>query len=222
MKRWWWISLAALVLAAGYVAGVFLRREMQSREFEDRAGQRPAPSPSELERLYASGRVKIIAFYTPSGYLMEDEPTTLCYGVVNARSVRLEPPLEPLSPSLNRCIALTPKRDAVYTLVAEGHDGQLVSESCRVKTFPDAARLPKVQSFRIERTEYDRGRPIFLLSFSVINPEEVSIEPRAFPPLSRAPYGRFYVSPEKTTTYTLTVTGHNGHTVRQELTVPVP
>lgn len=40
--------------------------------------------------------------------------------------------------------------------------------------------------------------------------------------LHRAPNGRFYVRPDKTTTFTLTVVGTKGRTVRRQLTVEAP
>ena len=72
------------------------------------------------------------------------------------------------------------------------------------------------------RAVSDRGRAVFLLSFQAENAEEVSVEPRAFPTLHGAPNGRFYVMPEKTTTYTLTVVGAKSRTAQQQLTVEVP
>lgn len=66
------------------------------------------------------------------------------------------------------------------------------------------------------------GNPVYLVAFGAQNPEEVSIEPRAFPPLQRSPFGRFYVAPRPTTTYTLTVTGKFGHKVQRQLTLAGP
>jgi hypothetical protein len=48
------------------------------------------------------------------------------------------------------------------------------------------------------------------------------VELKALPTLHRAPNGQFYVMPDKTTTYTLTVVGAKGRTVRQQLTIQVP
>ena len=42
-----------------------------------------------------------------------------------------------------------------------------------------------------------------------------------FPTLHGAPTGSFSVRPEKTTTYTLKVTGKNGHVVEKKLTIEV-
>jgi hypothetical protein len=83
--------------------------------------------------------------------------------------------------------------------------------------------LPRITSFRIEGRQKDySGQTIFTLSFGDQNADEVSITPPVFPPLHGAPSGQFYVMPDKTTTYTLTVKSKNGHVARQQLTVDVP
>jgi hypothetical protein len=44
-------------------------------------------------------------------------------------SVRLEPPVEKLTPKLNRCFWIQPSRTTTYKLVAEGADGTEVAET---------------------------------------------------------------------------------------------
>ena len=58
--------------------------------------------------------------------------TPLCYGVVNADSVRLEPPVEKVWPSLSRCFDVSPSGTTRYTLTAEGADHKTVSESIEI------------------------------------------------------------------------------------------
>ena len=131
--------------------------------------------------------------------------------------------MEGVRPSMNRCVEAAAARSTRYTLTAEGQDGRTVSESFVVGVHPDQATLPRITSFVIAKRERDyAGKWIFSLSFSAQNPEEVSIDPPVFPTLHRSPFGSFYVAPEKTTTYTLTVTGKNGHKVQRDLTVQVP
>jgi hypothetical protein len=167
--------------------------------------------------------VKITAFYARDLIVTEGTSTVLCYGVANAKSVRLDPPVESISPSLNRCIEVRPKIETRYTLTAEGSIGQSVSESVTVRVGADQSTLPRITSFQIDGKQKDyAGQTIFTLSFGVQNAEEVSIEPAAFPPLHGAPTGQFSVKPEKTTTYTLIAKGKNGHVARQQLTVEVP
>ena len=166
------------------------------------------------------GAVKIVQFYAREGVVTEGSATVLCYGVLNAKTVRLDPPDGDVWPSPNRCLAIHPMHETRYTLTAEGADGKHVSESFHVQVAADEALLPKITSFKVVSCKKDYlGEPIFKLRFSDQNAEEVSIEPKVLPTLHGAPYGDFYVSPGKSTTYTLSVTGKYGHVARQQLTV---
>lgn len=218
-KRFLVFFLVAPALA--YLAFVILARYSTSREPAEPSDEWIARQ-LEFERIYGGSALKILQFYAPQGDLMEGDSTVLCYGVLNARSVRIEPPVEGVGVALNRCVSVAPESHTRYTLIAEGLDGSAASESLVIRTHPDPFTLPHIRRFGIMRAVDDGSRKVFLLSFEVQNAEEVSVEPRAFPPLHGAPYGRFYVRPEQTTTYTLTVVGLKGRTVRQQLTVEVP
>jgi hypothetical protein len=167
--------------------------------------------------------VKITAFYARDLIVTEGGSTVLCYGVSDAKSVRLDPPVESITPSLNRCIEVRPKGETLYTLTAVGSGGQTVSQSVTIRVGADQSMLPKITSFKIDGKQKDySGQTMYTLSFGVQNAVEVSIDPPAFPTLHGAPSGQFSVKPDKTTTYTLIVKGKNGHVARQQLTVKVP
>ncbi len=216
------ILIVAIAPALAYLGFVFTmrysamgpRNPMPSDEWMDRQ--------MEFERVYGGTAVRIIQFYSPNGDLMEGDSTLICYGVVNAKSVRIEPPVEGVGVALNRCVKVAPEEATRYTLIVEGNDGSVVSESFVIRTHPDPYTLPNIKSFRIMRAVDDGDKKVFLLSFQVENAEEVSLDPPVIPTLHGAPNGRFYVKPEATTTYTLTVAGAKGRTVRQQLTVVVP
>jgi hypothetical protein len=210
----------ATIVAVTYVAVVMVNRRLAERTSEQQ--RKPPDGFAEFERAYGGSAVKIVQFYAREGTLLEGATTVLCYGVVNARSVHREPPVEGVAVSLNRCVEVAPERDTRYTLTAEGNDGHVVSQSFVLKVRPDPTTLPKITSFRIANHQIDHGRHIFSLTFSQQNGELVDIDPPAFPTLHGAPYGNFYVSPGKTTTYTLTVTGKKGRQARRQLTVEVP
>jgi len=213
------VQMAAIVVVA-YMALVMVNRRIADQQREQ---QRQQPDGfAEFERAYGGTAVKIVQFYSREGTLFEGSSTVLCYGLANARSVRIEPPVEGVSVSINNCVEVAPERDTRYTLTAEGNDGHVVSESFVLKVRPDPDTLPKITSFRITKHEIDHGRHIFSLAFSQRNGELVDIDPPAFPTLHGAPNGSFYVSPGKTTTYTLTVTGKKSRQVRRQLTVEVP
>ena len=213
------VQMAAIVVVA-CIGLVMVNRRIADRQKEQ---QREQPDGfAEFERAYGGSELKIVQFYSREGTMFEGSTTVLCYGVVNARSVRIEPPVEGVSVSLNRCVEVAPEKNTRYTLTAEGNDGHAVSESFVLKVRPDPATLPKIASFRVAKHETDRGRHIFSIAFSQQNGELVDIDPPVFPTLHGAPNGNFYVSPEKTTTYTLTVTGKKGRQARRQLTVEVP
>ena len=112
----------------------------------------------------------------------EGANSVLCYGVINAKSVRMEPPVEGVRPSLNKCVEVAPSKETRYTLVAEGNDGQMISESFVLGVQADVETLPKITSFDVMSQSLDYlGHPVYLVGFNVQNPEEVSIEPPAFP-----------------------------------------
>jgi hypothetical protein len=217
------ITVAVAAIGMAYVGWIFVTRAMGTSRWAGRHAPPASRESAEYARIYGGNDVKILQFYARDGNVVEGGKSVICYGVLNARSVRLDPPLEGVSPSLNRCVEVAAKRETRYTLSAEGADDRTVSESFVLGVHADSDTLPRITSFGIAKRERDyTGKWIFSLSFAAQNPEEVSIEPPVFPTLHRSPFGSFYVAPEKTTTYTLTVTGKYGHKARRQVTVQVP
>jgi hypothetical protein len=219
-KRYFLIPVAAAAVYAAWVFGS--RHSLDQRWRASRSASQPAGKP-EFDSVYGGSAVKILQFYAREGTVIEGSKSVICYGVLNAKSLSIEPRVEGIFPALNRCVPIAPSRDTRYTLTAQGTEGGTVSASFVVGVSPDAATLPKISSFRIESHQVDyRGRTVFLLSFSAQNAATVDIDPPAFPTLHGAPNGRFYVAPEKSTTYTLTVANKRGHKAQQQLTVEIP
>jgi len=178
--------------------------------------------PRQKSSAPAADPVKILAFYPRDAVVTEGGTTVLCFGVSNARSVRIDPPVDGVSPTLSRCVEIRPKGETKYTLTAEGSGGQTVSQAVTVHVGVDTGSLPQISSFRIEGKQKDySGKTMYTLSFADRNAEEVSIDPPVFPTLHGAPSGQFSVKPDRTTTYTLSVRGKNGHVARKQLTVEV-
>src|ERR1700720_1370099 len=67
--------------------------------------------------------VRITQFYADSSSVARGQRVLLCYGVENAKTVRLDPPGQELSAALARCVEATPSADTTYTLPAGGADG---------------------------------------------------------------------------------------------------
>ena len=85
------VQMAAIVVVA-YMALMMVNRRIADQQREQ---QRHQPDGfAEFERAYGGTEVKIVQFYSREGTLFEGSSTVLCYGLANARSVRIEPPVE--------------------------------------------------------------------------------------------------------------------------------
>ena len=73
------------------------------------------------------GPVRILRFYATTGSIALGDKAQLCYGVENAKSVRLSPPVAAVSPAANRCLDIVPDRTTHYTILAEGYDGRVAT-----------------------------------------------------------------------------------------------
>ena len=78
-------------------------------------------------------KVQILQFYPSKGTITPGGKTQLCYGVVNANDVRLDPPVDKVWPSLSRCFDVAPAKTTHYTLTAEGADHKVVTASLEIK-----------------------------------------------------------------------------------------
>lgn len=75
------------------------------------------------------GPVRILRFYASVGLLVTGESAQLCYGVENARSVHISPPIPGVFPSARRCLEVVPEHTTHYTILAEGYDGRVAMQS---------------------------------------------------------------------------------------------
>lgn len=73
--------------------------------------------------------VRILRFYATTGSILRGDTAQLCYGVANAKSVRISPSLEPVAPATYKCFDIVPDRTTHYTILAEGFDGEVVTRA---------------------------------------------------------------------------------------------
>ena len=92
---------------------------------------------SERDPMAAYGsNVKILQFYSTAREIAPGEKTIVCYGVVNATTLRLDPPVEKVWPAVSRCFNVTPANSTRYTLTAEDSRHTTVSESIEISVKP--------------------------------------------------------------------------------------
>ena len=137
----------AVAAVAAYVGWIFLARYISAPRWQS-PSEEAQRARAEFNHIYGGSEVKILQFYAREASVTEGESSGLCYGVWNARSVRIDPPVEGVWVSPNRCVPIAPVADTRYTLTAAGNDRRTVTASVLLPVRPDVATLPKISSFR--------------------------------------------------------------------------
>jgi len=123
LVRVMWVPVLLVALYTGFV---FWQRN-PTWPFGIRTHVRVESDPMAA---YGNG-VKILNFYGPREVLPAGK-AVVCYGVVNAIAVRLDPPVERLWPALSRCFEVKPVQSVRYIITAEGKEHATVSASIEI------------------------------------------------------------------------------------------
>ncbi|MGA8101840.1 MAG: hypothetical protein WB869_06785 [Candidatus Acidiferrales bacterium] len=118
-----------MVVVLIYVGMTFLSRRQQNRELEQQAKAKQRQEDSQTVESLGGNRFEILNFYAMPGRIHRGDEAQLCYGVSNAKTVTMDPPLEGVWPSLNRCINISPKKDTTYTFTAHDAAGNTKTAS---------------------------------------------------------------------------------------------
>src|SRR5947209_2632865 len=128
------IVLGIALLVVGWI--LFSRwqenRQIEARNREEAARKQRESDRAALEQL-GGKELAIQSFYASPGVVHRGESVQLCYGVANAKTVKLEPQPNPVWPSYARCVDVTPKKDTTYTLTIADAAGNTKSATVAVK-----------------------------------------------------------------------------------------
>ena len=117
-------TTVALVIAVLYVGWVFLsRHEANQRAEAAIQAERAEKAKAEATAIFGGRELSFNTFEIDKSVLKRGETAQLCYGVVNARSVKIDPPIEQLKPSYRHCIEIAPRVTTTYTITAIGNTG---------------------------------------------------------------------------------------------------
>jgi hypothetical protein len=123
----------ALIIAALYVAWTFYSRHASDRAAAEQiAAHQQEARQRVVDQVFGDGAVKFVAFGADSAVLKRGESTQLCYGVVNAKTVTMDPPVEALKPSYRHCLQIAPSKTTTYTVAADDGKGHKQSESVTI------------------------------------------------------------------------------------------
>ena len=123
-----------LILAGFFLSWTFYSKWNEKRIAAQNEEQKAALDPA-FAKAYGENQLKILGFYANPGTIHPGQKTQLCYSVINAESVRIEPPVKDVWPSLSRCVDAMPKKETVYKLIAEDAGGRIQTATSTVKLF---------------------------------------------------------------------------------------
>lgn len=126
-----------LAIAALIVFWIFFSRWWQNRSIEYRekaaaASKQRADDQATLEQM-GGKELAIQTFYASPGEIRRGQSVQLCYGVANAKTVKLEPQSNPVWPSYSRCVNDSPAKTTTYTLTVADATGNTKSQSLTVQ-----------------------------------------------------------------------------------------
>lgn len=123
-----------IIIAALYVGWTFY-----SRHESNKAAERAAAAKEQEQRqrtvnaVFGSGEILFSVFSADTGLLKRGAHTQLCYGVENAKTVKLDPPIADIKPAYRRCLEIAPTTTTTYTITADDGKGHTKSESLTVR-----------------------------------------------------------------------------------------
>ena len=126
------VGIALLV-----VGWVLFSRWRENLSIERRTREERSQKQLENDRValeqFGGKDLAIQSFYASPGAIHKGDSAQLCYGVANAKSVKLEPQPNAVWPSYARCVSVSPAKSTTYTLTVSDSSGNTKTQSLEVK-----------------------------------------------------------------------------------------
>jgi hypothetical protein len=129
-------SSTAVTIVLLVVTWILVSRWQKNREIERRARQEKAQKQSESDRIaldqLGGKELAIQSFYASPGVIHKRESVQLCYGVADAKSVKLEPQPNAVWPSYARCVSVSPAKSTTHMLTISDASGNVKTQDLQV------------------------------------------------------------------------------------------
>ncbi len=130
-----WLGVV-IAIALVYDGWIFYSRWSAVRETARLSAEREQVMAQKTLRLVGGTELKINEFYSSPGAVQKGSTATICYGVVGAKKLKLEPPVEEVWPALSHCLQVKPSKTTEYKLTAEDAAGHSATESFTLQVLP--------------------------------------------------------------------------------------
>jgi hypothetical protein len=132
-----WLGFGGVVLIVLAFVGYTLwsrhteNADLAYKQQAAKSAQQRESDAAAVEELGGSD-FKILAFYASPGLIHRGDTVDMCYGVSNAKTVKLDPPEGNVWPSASRCMQVTPKKTTTYTLTIDDGKGNTANQQLTV------------------------------------------------------------------------------------------
>jgi hypothetical protein len=132
-----WLGFGVIALIAlAYVGYTLWARHTENADlaYKQKVAQSATQRESDAAALEELGGAdfKIMAFYASPGFIHRGDTVDLCYGVSNAKTVKLDPPEASVWPSANRCMQVKPKKTTTYSLTIDDGKGNTANQQLTI------------------------------------------------------------------------------------------
>ena len=122
-----------LILAAAYAGWTFYTRYSARQEASEKARETEAQRDQQTVERFGGGKLRILSFYASPNVVLPGQRVLVCYSVVNATEVSITPEIEPIKPSITRCLEVFPKESTTFTLKARDAGGAEAKQKASVR-----------------------------------------------------------------------------------------
>ena len=127
-------TIIGVIIALLYVAWTFYSRHASDLEAQKQIAAKQEEARQRQNKLiFGGGEIRFLNYSADSGLLKAGQTAQLCYGVVNAKTLKLDPPVEDVKPSANHCLEIAPKKTTIYTLTAGDGAGHNKTVSLQIR-----------------------------------------------------------------------------------------
>ncbi len=112
---------------------IFYSRWARDRDTERVRVEKEAQQARRTLDLMGGTELKILNWYVSPGTIHRGAEASLCYSVVGAKIVRMEPTVKELYPAFSHCVQVSPRADTEYKLFAEDGAGHSTTASVALK-----------------------------------------------------------------------------------------
>jgi hypothetical protein len=126
----------ALFLGLLYDGWIFYSRWNDSQQAEQQRADKEAEAARRTLDRIGGNQLKILGFNAEPAATPHGRGFNICYSVLNAKTVRVEPPIGDVYPALSHCLQIAPRKTTEYKLTAEDDAGHTATQSLTVSVKP--------------------------------------------------------------------------------------